>query len=126
MTNSLNTNMDFQPQKMKVVRNRLFYLMPPWNMYIFWDAKTGFSCFCLEPKDVFDFTDFDTTICVGDTVLYTIPSADYAEGYLWTYSGTGAQFRLANSNDAFQPFNASHIASIEANGLEVFFPSGAT
>ena len=86
MSNNLgnvdNTLLDFQPQKMKVVRNRLFVSDASLE-YIYFSGmqRQGLAVFCLEPKDVFEFTDFDTTICEGDTALYSIPAAEYAEGY---------------------------------------------
>ncbi|UKN01169.1 T9SS type A sorting domain-containing protein [Paracrocinitomix mangrovi] len=52
----------------------------------------GLAMWCLEPDDPKFFLDFDTTICHGDTVKYSIPKTEYAEGYEWSYSGTGIDF----------------------------------
>lgn len=53
-------------------------------------ARTGLAAYCLEPHDAFAFTAFDTTICPEDTVTYTIPAVEFADGYKWEFTGTGA------------------------------------
>jgi hypothetical protein len=51
--------------------------------------KTGLAVYCLEPADIQNFTVFDTTICQSDTLTYTVAQVDYADGYIWEYTGTG-------------------------------------
>lgn len=123
-----NDNMNFADyrQKMKVVRNRLFVSDASLE-YIYFSGmqRQGLAVFCLEPIDVFGFSDFDSTICYGDTVKYTIPQSQYAEGYRWTYTGAGAAYRVANSGDPFQSLSSVQITSETANSIEVFYPTGS-
>jgi len=51
--------------------------------------RTGLAAFCLEPDDAKYFTASDSTVCSGEVHTYTIPPVDYADGYLWEYTGTG-------------------------------------
>ncbi|MDA7762198.1 hypothetical protein N8927_03275 [Crocinitomicaceae bacterium] len=118
-----NMNDDvWNPQKIKRMRNRLFVSGPSLTE-IDSEPRTGLAVICLEPEDPAVFNDFDSTICEGETVLYSIPSPNYAEGYRWAYTGTGAQYRIYNSGDPFQPF-ASEI--ITSTAIEVYYPTGAT
>lgn len=52
--------------------------------------KIRFGAYCLPPKTVTSFSIFDTTVCSGQTISYAIPNADFADGYKWEYTGTGA------------------------------------
>ncbi len=113
----------WNPQKIKRIRNRLF-LSGPSLTEIDSEPRTGLAVICLEPEDPMAFTDFDSTICEGQSVIYSIPNVKYAEGYRWTYSGTGALYRVANSGSAFQPLSTVIIPSL--SGIEVKYPAGAT
>ena len=53
-------------------------------------AHSGLAVICLEPENPYDFIVYDTLICEGNEVVYTIPPAKYAEGipldvfWLWS------------------------------------------
>jgi hypothetical protein len=111
------------PQKIKRIRNKLFVSGDQLTS-IDGQSRTGLALICLEPENPSFFNNFDTLICEEESVIYTIPPVNYAEGYRWTYSGTGAQYRIANSGNAFQPLNTVIIPSL--SGIEVKYPAGAT
>lgn len=73
--------------------------------------RTGLAAFCLPPDRPQDFTAFDSTVCHGESVLFEIPVVDYAEGYLWTYSGTGVSVVGGFTEDLqdFSNFNSATI-----------------
>lgn len=52
-------------------------------------SRIGFAVYCLEPGDIQLFTEYDTTICQSDTLTYTVQQVNYADGYIWEYTGTG-------------------------------------
>ena len=111
------------PQKIKRIRNRLFVSGPNLTS-IDANPRNGLAVICLEPEDPSFFNNFDTMICEGEAAIYTIPSVEYAEGYRWSYTGTGALYRIANSGNAFQPLSTVIIPSL--SGIEVQYPAGAT
>lgn len=89
--------------------------------------RKGMAIFCLEPLNPSPFTVYDTTICSGNTVTYTIPQADYATGYKWSYSGIGATYRIAGTAAVFQPLTGSVILSnTNANSIEIQFNPSTT
>lgn len=92
------------------------------------DAPTriGLAVFCLEPLNAKDFTSGDLTICEGNYRTYTIPAADYATGYKWTYTGSGATYRIAGTSNAFQPLSSINISDVTANSIEIHFDTGTT
>ncbi|MFT5821451.1 MAG: hypothetical protein ACI8ZM_002704 [Crocinitomix sp.] len=51
--------------------------------------RTGLAVYCLEPANIDDFTVFDTTICQRDTLTYTAEQVEFADGYIWEFTGTG-------------------------------------
>jgi hypothetical protein len=53
-------------------------------------AKVGLAAFCLEPGDAKFFTTSDSAVCPGQVVTYTIEDVAYADGYVWEYTGNGA------------------------------------
>ena len=113
----------WNPQKIKRIRNKLF-LSSSQLTSIDGQARNGLAVICLEPGDPSFFNNFDTLICEGESSIYTIPPVEYAEGYRWTYTGTGALYRIANSGNAFQPLSTVIIPSL--SGIEVKYPTGAT
>ena len=113
----------WNPQKIKRIRNRLFVSGPNLTS-IDANPRNGLAVICLEPEDPSFFNNFDTMICEGEAAIYTIPSVEYAEGYRWSYTGTGALYRIANSGNAFQPLSTVIIPSL--SGIEVQYPAGAT
>jgi hypothetical protein len=53
------------------------------------ESRSGLAVFCLEPADIQVFTEFDTTICQSDTLTYTVEQVEFADGYIWEYTGSG-------------------------------------
>ncbi|MBK6526697.1 MAG: hypothetical protein IPG07_14810 [Crocinitomicaceae bacterium] len=68
------------------------------------------------------FTVSDSTVCPFETITYTIPSANYAAGYRWEYTGVGADFE-ANGSIESGPID---IDDIYANSVQVFFSGSST
>lgn len=86
----------------------------------------GLAIFCLEPNNPKDFTVFDQSICEGNIRTYTIPAAQFATGYKWTYTGTGATYRVAGTSDALQPLTSVIISNVNAKSIEIHFGAGTT
>lgn len=87
--NSTNNLTLSQNGKMFVVRNKLFISAA--NLAtLSGQTRFGLGSYCLEPDDPKNFTAYDTTVCPEDVVTYTIPSVQYADGYKWEFTGTGA------------------------------------
>lgn len=97
-----------------------------YGMYPDAPTRTGLAVFCLEPLNAKDFTSVDLTICEGNVRTYTIPTADYATGYKWTYTGTGATYRVAGTTNAFEPLTSVNITDVAANSIEIHFVTGTT
>lgn len=53
------------------------------------ETRAGFAVYCLEPSDIQTFIEFDTTICHRDTLTYAAAQVEFADGYIWEYTGTG-------------------------------------
>ncbi|MBK9190346.1 MAG: hypothetical protein IPM77_01995 [Crocinitomicaceae bacterium] len=53
-------------------------------------SRIRLGAYCLPPKTVNTFTSFDTTVCSGQTITYSLQLSDYADGYKWEYTGNGA------------------------------------
>lgn len=90
-------------------------------------SRAGLAVYCLEPDDPKDFIVFDTTICPGNQIIYTIPQANMANGYRWVYTGAGASYRVAGNPSL--PFNALtdvSIVSDTANSIEIKFDQNTT
>ncbi len=87
--------------------------------------RTGFAIFCLEPRDAQPFTSFDNTACEGDSSIYSIPQAEFADGYRWTYSGTGAMYRTLGSS-TWLPLSTEILSGANMNSIEIYFPIGVT
>lgn len=85
--------------------------------------RQNVAIFCLEPKNPKPFSQADTTVCFGDTNVYTIPVADYSEGFIWRYSGQGAKYRIAGTSQVFQPLDSVsvNLLSGNANSIEIAF-----
>ncbi len=89
-------------------------------------SRVGLAIYCLEPQDAKPFTSFDLTACEGDSSIYTIPQTEFADGYRWTYSGTGAFYRIAGSGDALVGLSTHHLTGTNTNSIEIYFPIGTT
>ena len=60
-------------------------------------SRTGLALYCLEPYDLESFTTFDTTICHRDTLTYTVEQVEFADGYIWEYTGNGVNIGATGS-----------------------------
>lgn len=110
---------------LEVFKNRLF-LSSNALTSVSGTSRVGLAVFCLEPSDAKPYTSFDATACEGDSSIYTTPQVDYADGYRWTYSGTGASYRVAGTGNAWTPLSNVHLSGTGANSIEMYFPSGST
>ena len=115
---------DYLQEHLFVQNNILFGSIPGTYSVGFSGTRTGLFAYCLDPEDAKDFTVFDTTICQGDTVTYTIPAAEYADGYEWDFSGTGTHVNyqvlpIANSGETAGP-------SVDIIFFENFTPGSLT
>lgn len=90
--------------------------------------KAGLAVFCIEPEDPKEFTSFDTTICEGNLRTYTIPKIAHADGYRWSYTGSGASFRIPGAG-TFEPLTDTIIENFSTfnfNSIETSFGVGST
>lgn len=115
----------WRPPKLRVVADKLFMFGNNLTQ-VNGASHIGLAALCLSPKNAADFTNYDTTICENDFATYTIPAAQYATGYKWTYSGTGALYRVAGTGNPLQSLNANYINGTNANSLEIHFPQGTS
>lgn len=113
-----------QYNELNIAQNKLF-LSTQSLTSVEGQSRSGLAVFCLEPIDAEPFNIFDTTICEGETAFYSIPQAQGASGYRWSYTGTGALYRVTGSGASFQPL-ATQILTGNTNSIEVEFPVGAT
>jgi hypothetical protein len=91
-------------------------------------ARTGLAVFCLEPEDPKPFINPDLTICSGNEIVYSIPPSKMVDGYRWSYSGSGAKYRVAGTSNAFQPLTGNQfITDVNAgHAIEIQFQQGVT
>lgn len=122
------TGADFNPnltQHLKVVRNKMILSMPTMTS-VNGQLHSRAAFFCLEPENAKPFTVFDTTICSGNERTYTVPASLYAEGYRWTYSGTGITYTTATQLTP-QVFNGSvKLHGTTGNSITFQFGANAT
>lgn len=116
---------DFMIEHVWVVDNMLFVSNANMNMAgdflnpIY--SRTGVAVFCLEPDDAKNFTSLDTAVCTSQIVPYTIPSVEFANGYIWEYTGQGADI----GNSGIENLKDT-IFSVFANSIDVKFLPNAT
>lgn len=60
-------------------------------------SRGGLALFCLEPSNIQYFTLFDTTICQSDTITYAVEQVNFADGYMWEYTGTGVDIGITGA-----------------------------
>lgn len=116
---------NFYSQRLIVAGNRLFVSGENLDSVNCLSAQKA-AYFCLEPRDPENFTDFDLSICDGNVRTYTIPKTEFANGYRWQYSGTGARFRLSGSSGGFIALSDTIISDVNANSIEIEFQAGTT
>ncbi|MFZ4740688.1 MAG: beta strand repeat-containing protein [Bacteroidales bacterium] len=63
-----------------------------------------------------------STVCQGDNnIIYTVPAIDYATSYIWTYSGTGANFPTTTSTNSvsisFSPTATAGILTVKGRNV---------
>lgn len=88
--------------------------------------RSGLITYCLEPSEPEFFTSYDTTICPGDTLNYEIPIVQYADGYLWEFSGSGVNLGaisggpdLLTTETTSNSINIAFSSNFEAGFLTV-------
>ncbi|MDH4472525.1 MAG: hypothetical protein QE487_07935 [Fluviicola sp.] len=112
-------------QHLKIVRNKMMVSIPTMTS-INGQARNKAAFYCLEPENAKPFTVFDTTICNGNERTYTIPTSLYAEGYRWSYSGTGITYTTATQLIP-QPFNGSvKLHSTAGNSITIQYGASTT
>lgn len=76
-------------------------------------TRTGLAVICLEPENAKPMNnlwdapmtlppnpppfELDTVVCAGNIKAYTVPPANFAKGYKWTYNGPGVKYIIATS-----------------------------
>ncbi len=80
-------------------------------------ARQRLGAYCLEPPNPVNYTTFDSTVCPGQIATYTVPQVSYAEGYVWQYTGNGADIDLTGA-----PENLYCVKSVTTgNTIQVEF-----
>lgn len=112
-------------EHVKVVRNKMI-LSTPTLTAVNGQTRTRAALFCLEPENAQPFTVFDTTICSGNVKTYTIPIAQYAQGYRWSFTGTGVLYSTV-SNPIPQALNSSvKLHSTSGNSIILHYQNNVT
>lgn len=83
-------------------------------------TRVGLAAYCLEPQNAQPFTDFDLDVCPLDTFTYTIPPSDFADGYLWEFSGTGVSLGATGAPELLS-YDAT---SVTGNSIQIAFGIG--
>lgn len=86
------------------------------------EPRSGIAVFCLEPADAKNFNVFDTTVCPGQTITYSIPTVQYADGYVWEYSGQGIDIGVTGNENLSDTLNFSSANSVNIQILSNFMP----
>lgn len=84
--------------------------------------RSGIAVFCLEPADAKNFNVYDTTVCAGQTITYSIPTVQYADGYVWEYSGQGIDIGVTGTENLSDTINFSSANSVNIKILSNFTP----
>lgn len=86
-------------------------------------TRTGLAVICLEPENpkpmnnLWDVSvafpnpqpfELDTIVCAGNIKAYTVPPVNYANGYKWTFSGSGVKYYFAN-NTSYTPTETDFV-----------------
>lgn len=90
------------------------------------NARSGLAIFCLEPYDSKPFTSVQASVCHDEIHTYTIDAVKYADGYRWTYSGSGALYRITSSGNPWLPLSTLHLSQSDAHSIDIQFPTGST
>ena len=107
-------------------RNNLLFVSGSNLSTIDGSSRTGLAVFCLEPSPAEPFTTFDPTACEGDSSTYSIPQAQCADGYRWTYTGSGALYRISGSSNPWTALSSTNLFGTNATSIDVYFPLGST
>lgn len=84
------------------------------------NSRIGLAAFCLPPKNQGGFISPDVTVCQNDVITYTVNAAEHADGYEWSYTGTGVDFNTWLIGD--QATFDSTVSYREVQILENFTP----
>ncbi|MEZ4922156.1 MAG: hypothetical protein R2780_03205 [Crocinitomicaceae bacterium] len=72
-----------------LIRNNYLFVAFPNMTSASGQARNKYAVYCLPPHEAQNFINPDTLICQGDTITYSIPAVQYADGYEWSFTGTG-------------------------------------
>lgn len=84
--------------------------------------RVGLAIYCLEPKDAENFISLDTMLCPGDTVLYSINEVEFANGYVWTYTGQGIDIGLIGTENVSDTIQNAAAYNVNIGILDNFTP----
>jgi hypothetical protein len=95
---------------------------PVYNSYI-----NNLTMFCLEPRDIPFFVEFDSLVCPGDTALYQLPFDNQTDGFIVEFTGTGVDIVANNfGNEDLKDtvnslnFNIHILNNFTAGDLKVY------
>lgn len=88
--------------------------------------RIGLAIFCLEPLDSEPFTSSDAMVCHSEIHTYSIDEVIHADGYRWTFNGSGALYRITSSGNTWQPLSTIYLSTATANSIDIQFPAGST
>ncbi|MEO9533068.1 MAG: hypothetical protein ABJG68_09035 [Crocinitomicaceae bacterium] len=78
---------DYKAEHLFVADNILFGSIDG-SYTVVGEPRQGMFAYCLEPEAAQPFTAFDTTVCQGQIINYSLPNSQYADGYEWTFSNS--------------------------------------
>lgn len=87
-------------------------------------SRWGLAAWCLPPKKSTGFISPILTVCQNDTVTYSVAAAQYAEGYEWTYSGSGLDLNWIAFGE--ESLHSTTNPNIDVIILENFTPGTLT
>ena len=70
--------------------------------------RQNMAVFCLEPKKINQFINPDIEICSGNELSYTVNKSQFANGYLWNFSGSGMLKVKSSPSNAYENFNLNY------------------
>jgi hypothetical protein len=117
---------DFTMQNIWIVDNLLFVSDPNLLVVGNWLSieypRTGAAVYCLEPMDATNFIAPDTLVCSGQTITYSIPPVQYANGYIWEYTGLGADIGPTGTQNLSDTLTGISSNTITISFLQNFTP----
>lgn len=108
------------------VKNNLLFFSTDALSTVSGNSRQGLAVFCLEPTPAESFTQSDASACEEDSSIFTIPQAQCADGYRWSYTGSGAQYRITGSGNPWASLSTVELVGANTNSIEVYYPLGTT